>query len=158
MKDQYKMLRRADIVTLCVFRSTPQNIAKYADGVRDGSLITLSDEKGSVYHSFMVGKSTRGFLHDAAKMVRNLPKYKKHVHVGGMIKDVKKVRQLPADFFIDENGVVVDVVRGGLLTFERMEAFIPQDRRCKCYKKDCISPLCREKYEQILRENVIYAG
>jgi peroxiredoxin len=158
MKEQYKMLNRAGIVTLCVFRSPPSHIANYAASVHDHNLLTLSDEKGSVYKAYMVGKSASGFLRDAAKMIKNLPKYKKFVHPGGMAKGATKVTQLPADFLIDENGMIKRVVMGGLMTFEQLEEFIPKEKRCKCNKQDCISRTCREQYELIRKESEAMFG
>lgn len=56
--------------------------------------------------------------------------------------NVNKMRQLPADFLINEDGVIVDLFRAKQMSdhmpFERVEAIIPEEKRCKCNKKDCI--------------------
>ena len=70
--------------------------------------------------------------------------------------------QLPADFLIDEEGKIVDLFRAervaDSIPFERIEAFIPEDKRCKCNAKDCISSTCRKNYTEIRRESAIYTG
>lgn len=70
--------------------------------------------------------------------------------------NVNKMRQLPADFLINEDGVIVDLFRAKQMSdhmpFERVEAIIPEEKRCKCNKKDCIVPRCRQSYEAIRRE------
>ena len=98
----------------------------------------------------MIKKSTPGFFRDAVKMVANLPRYKRYVRVGGIVKDLHKVVQIPADFMINEDGVIVDLERGGLMGYERVEAFIPHSEKCTCCRKNCISPTCRQEY-QLLR-------
>ena len=78
-------------------------------------------------------------------MAQNKMKYKQFV-----------VAQLPATFMINEDGLVVDLFRADNLLdsmpFERLEAFIPDDKRCKCNKHDCIASRCRKEYEECKRE------
>ena len=64
---------------------------------------------------------------------------------------VSGMRLLPADFLIDESGVIVDLFRAESpakqhMPFERIEAFIPEGKRCRCNKRDCISPTCQRNY------------
>ena len=61
---------------------------------------------------------------------------------------INGMKLLPADFLINEDGIIVDIFRAdnissGHMPFSRIEAFIPESKRCKCYRKDCISPACR---------------
>ena len=62
---------------------------------------------------------------------------------------INGMKLLPADFLINEDGIIVDIFRADNFSsrhmpFERIEAcFIPESKRCKCYRKDCISPACR---------------
>ena len=63
---------------------------------------------------------------------------------------INGMKLLPADFLINEDGIIVDIFRADNnfssrhMPFERIEAcFIPESKRCKCYRKDCISPACR---------------
>mmetsp|Transcript_27221 Transcript_27221/g.56716 ORF Transcript_27221/g.56716 Transcript_27221/m.56716 type:complete len:161 (+) Transcript_27221:240-722(+) len=160
MKEQYKLYQRAGIVTICVFRSTPQNITKYAADVDHQLLLALADDKGVAYKSYMLGTSGSGFLRDALKMIMNITKYVGHVHIGGMIKDARKVTQIPGDFMIDEDGIIVDVERGGAIPAERLEVFIPKDKRCRCKKKECVWSHCREEYDLMRKEteNSIFLG
>mmetsp|Transcript_30747 Transcript_30747/g.55705 ORF Transcript_30747/g.55705 Transcript_30747/m.55705 type:complete len:90 (-) Transcript_30747:237-506(-) len=71
--------------------------------------------------------------------------------------NMSQARQLPAEFMIDEDGVIVDLFRAEKMIdhmpFERVEAFIPEGKRCRCNKKDCIVPRCRENYNQIRKES-----
>ena len=64
---------------------------------------------------------------------------------------------------IHENGIIVDLFIANKVTdsmmFERLEAFIPKNKRCKCNKKDCISPRCRETHDENRRQSkMIYMG
>jgi len=159
MKKQYAMLNRGGITTICVFRSTPTIVNKYVG--QTSSLIALSDTDGGTYARFTVGKSTTRFMQDGLKMMKNIRKYKDHIHVGGLMKEIHKGRQLPADFIIDEQGIIVDCAIGSkILDFERLESHIPKERRCNCNAKDCISPRCRETHAEILRESerMLYIG
>lgn len=134
---------------------------------------TLSDVKGSVYKQFQVKKQgiksiIKGTIDTVPKIFGKNGKYHPYFDVRLAAKD-KEGRaaastQLPADFLIDENGIIVDLLRSKKaddhMPFERIEAFIPKDKRCKCNKKDCISPACRENYEQIRKdaEAMLYCG
>ena len=123
---------------------------------------TLSDVKGSVYKQFQVKKHgfTRGFKM-GLKILRKDSIYYPYVDIKMAFKDYEGGNssryQLPADFLIDENGIIVDLFRAktsdGHMEFQRIEAFIPKDKTCKCNKKDCISPTCRENYEQIRQDS-----
>ena len=52
---------------------------------------------------------------------------------------MSKAAQLPADFMIDEDGVIVDLFQAKRFTdhmpFERVEEFIPEEKRCRCNRK-----------------------
>ena len=52
---------------------------------------------------------------------------------------MSKAAQLPADFMIDEDGVIVDLFQAKRFTdhmpFERVEEFIPEEKRCRCNGK-----------------------
>ena len=100
-------------------------------------------------------------------------KYKAYLHYGRAMRDVqgavtpngaKAQFQLPADFLIDENGIIVDLFRAQKpqdhMEFDRIEAFIPKDKRCKCNRENCISHSCRQNYEQIKKEaaSMLYMG
>lgn len=174
------MFKNAGVVTLCIFKSTPQNIARYnltshnkdsiAMSEKQGSgvfksFIALSDKKGSAFKSFMVGKSTRAAMQGAIEMIKNFGKYRQVIDISAMMKDASgatNMRQLPADFMINEDGIIVDLLRAESMndhmSFERVEAFIPEENRCRCNKKDCIVPRCRETYEEIKRGSQIFMG
>mmetsp|Transcript_44605 Transcript_44605/g.82735 ORF Transcript_44605/g.82735 Transcript_44605/m.82735 type:complete len:162 (-) Transcript_44605:379-864(-) len=161
------MLAKAGIVTICVFRSTPQNVKSYASH----ATLALSDKKGSVYETYRLkSKGLGGGLFGlAGHIFSNIRKYGKYIRPIGSVKDVmngdmKKVSQMPADFMIDEEGRIVDLFRAekysDQVTFDRVEAFIPEDKRCTCKKGECISPRCREEYRKI-KENAatfLYTG
>lgn len=151
---------------MCIFKSTPQNIAnvlyKGPAAGRSEKSFALSDSQGSVFRAFTVKKSTRAAIAGTINMVLNIRKYSKMLSVSAMMKDtngmmnVNKMRQLPADFLINEDGIIVDLFRAQQMSdhmpFERVEAIIPEEKRCRCNKKDCIVPRCRENYDAIRRE------
>ncbi len=134
---------------------------------------TLSDVKGSVYKKFQVkphgtiGGIKMGYS-SVHKIFKKKTKYYPYIDMKMIAKDKEggnesKI-QLPADFLIDENGIIVDLFRAkeiyDSMPFERIETFIPKEKRCKCNKKDCISIRCRENYEQIRKdaESMLYCG
>eukprot|EP00984_Skeletonema_dohrnii_P006767 scaffold2415_cov98-Skeletonema_dohrnii-CCMP3373.AAC.2 len=142
-----------------------------ADGTNEDTH-TLSDVKGSVYKKFQVKRmSVKGFISGMSllpKIMGKNGKYYSYFDTRMASKDnkggIKAKIQLPADFLIDENGIIVDVFRSETpqdhMEFERIEAFIPKEKRCSCNKEDCISPACRETYAQIKKdaEAMLYMG
>ena len=75
-------------------------------------------------------------------------------------KDAMKGGTLrPADILINEDGIIVDMFKAYEtpkqmhMPFDRIEAFIPEGKRCKCNQKDCISPNCRENWKEDMRRN-----
>ena len=80
---------------------------------------------------------------------KNWGKYKNYVHPKFMMKDasVGGMRLLPAQFLIDEEGIIVDLFRankmGETMPFERIEAFIPREKMCRCNESTCVSTQCR---------------
>lgn len=95
-------------------------------------------------------------------------KYKKFISTKSIMSDtagvdgLKGMNQLPADFLIDENGTIVDLLYATSfkehMPFDRLENFIPEGKRCNCNKKDCISTQCRQTYEEIRKENEAMFG
>lgn len=134
---------------------------------------TLSDAKGTVYKKFQVKPSSikASIISSFSllpKLFKKNGKYYEYFDTKMVSKDnkggMKAKLQLPADFLIDENGIIVDVCRSKnpqeYMGFERIEAFIPKGKRCKCNKKDCISRTCQENYEQIRKdaESMLFMG
>ena len=131
---------------------------------------TLSDRKGKVYGKFQVKGSTTPFR-VGKELMKNYGIYKQHLKMTNNMREtgpltgklgMKVATQLPADFLIDESGVIVDLFRAKSpqdhMPLERLEKFIPEGKRCKCNKKDCISSKCRETYEEIRKENEAMFG
>lgn len=163
LKQQAEFLKAAEITTLCIFRSTPPNITKNLQTKVGFGEHTLSDRQGKVYKAFQLKGSAKAIFTGSAEISNNMDKYKKFISVSASMKETKGVKglqaakQLPADFLIDEDGVIFDVYRSTSpqdhIPFERLEAFVPEGKRCKCNKKDCISSHCRETYEEIRKDN-----
>lgn len=162
------MFARAGVVMLCVFRSTPHYVAKYNSEVSEAGedSLTLSDEKGLVFKAFTVKKSPSAFIQLTVE-IKNYKKYQfEYMSIFNETRGTKgwsKGMQLPADFMIDENGVIVDLFRAKHVTehmpFERVEEFIPKEKRCRCNGKDCIVPRCRKNHEESRRQwEEIYTG
>ena len=162
LRQQASLLQKAEIVTLCIFRSVPTMLIRAADGTNEDTHI-LSDVNGSVYTKFQVKPNLKGSrIYRCMSYLPIFGKYSSYVDLKMMYKDLQgegrdaAKNQLPADFLIDDNGIIVDVFRSkepqDHMRFERIEAFIPKGKRCKCKKKDCISPTCRENYAQIRKE------
>eukprot|EP00985_Skeletonema_marinoi_P013693 scaffold6844_cov75-Skeletonema_marinoi.AAC.2 len=162
LRQRAALLQKAEIVTLCIFRSVPTMLIRAADGTNEDTHI-LSDVNGSVYTKFQVKPNLKGSrIYRCMSYLPIFGKYSSYVDLKMMYKDLQgegrdaAKNQLPADFLIDDNGIIVDVFRSkepqDHMRFERIEAFIPKGKRCKCKKKDCISPTCRENYAQIRKE------
>jgi len=162
-------LKAADIVTLCVFRSTQENVKKpnkdFGTEYDDGH--ALSDRKGRVYKEYQVKGSTKAMPEGMMEQFTN-KKYKKFISIKLVMSDtsgidgLKGMNQLPADFLIDENGTIVDLLYATSfkehMPFDRLEKFIPEGKRCNCNKKNCISTHCRQTYEEIRKENEAMFG
>uniref|UniRef100_A0A7S4K6H6 Uncharacterized protein n=1 Tax=Odontella aurita TaxID=265563 RepID=A0A7S4K6H6_9STRA len=77
----------------------------------------------------------------------------------GLVRKMRpegKLDTLPADFLIDETGIIVDTFQGrhfnDFLPWERIEAFIPKGCRCNCKSPECLSPTCRAHNEERKRQ------
>ena len=56
------MLARAGIVTVCIYRSTPEHVSQFAGKHVSARSLALSDRKGTVYDAFSVKRSTAAVL------------------------------------------------------------------------------------------------
>ena len=141
----------------------------YIIGTSDLDAHALSDRKGSVYNKFQVKTKSKAMITGSIELTKGMnSKYKQYFNFGAAMKETQgstgmsAAKQLPADFLIDESGVIVDLFRSTTpqdhMPFERLEKFIPEGKRCKCNKKDCISTICRETYEEIRKENEAMFG
>jgi len=156
MKQQSEMLARSGIVTITIVNSNPQYIGRLISPTLANCSIVLSDKKGSVYSTFELGQAS--LSHGPVVIAKNLKTLKPFLKTfatnlmdAGLNTTIMK--QLPADFMISEDGVIMDLLRAEKFTdhmsFDRIEACVPENRRCKCYTKDCLSPRCRKEYEEI---------
>lgn len=164
LRAQSDMLESAGIVNICIFGSTPYNIQKYASSGLNTGTLALSDKKGFVYKLFHFAKergAVFGFLYLSYTIFADIRKYGKWITIPGAVKDVVnsnagKMGRLPADFLIAEDGTISDLFRATTtadqMPFDRVEAFIPQEKRCKCNKETCISPRCRERHVQMMKQ------
>jgi len=170
MRRQAEMLARAGFVTVCIYRSTPEHVSQFAGKHVSARSLALSDRKGTVYDAFSVKRSTAAVLiRSWDKTLKDFSNMKQFWNLRDIAADTRKPgngshNQLPADFLIDENGLIADVFRAQKahqsMPFERIEAFIPDNKRCRCNKKDCISPRCRQQHEAIMKqaESSIFMG
>ena len=167
------MLQRADIDVISIFQSTPENVRKYLQRrTSRGDTFLLSDRKGKVYNAFSSNRKTSIVAAVyGLEMKKNALRYWKYVSLPALAKDVIDQRsgplsqaQLPAIFAVDKKGIIVDIFRAATLDdhmpFERLEAFIPESRRCKCNRKDCIASRYREMHAEIRQqaEAMIFTG
>jgi peroxiredoxin len=161
MQKYYDMMKKADIMVISVFRSTPENVANFASESIGEGMLALSDRKGSVYKSYNIQNPLKAFIAGEVDGTINFrKKYKRFFRWSGL-RDMNMggVRLRPADILINEDGIVVDLFRAFdepnqlSMPFDRIEAFIPEERRCRCNKKDCISPKCRANWKENERRN-----
>ena len=155
MNKQYEMLKKGGIIIICIFNSLPSMICNFAS--ETSGVIALCDRKKTAYKKYSVKESTKAILqYEKEVLVSNSKKYKpyfapfkimkKDFHLGG-------VRILPADFLINETGHIVDLFRSkdpynSHIPFDRLEAFVPESRRCKCNMNDCWTIRCKENYKE----------
>ncbi|KAL9178518.1 hypothetical protein ACHAXT_001856 [Thalassiosira profunda] len=152
MERHYDMLKRGGITVICVFNSLPDMINNFAS--ETSAVVALSDRDKKAYKQYRVKESTKAYFQYEAEVYRNPQRYKPFTKSWQLLKKdmfLGGVRVLPADFLIDEAGVVVDLFRAqdpwkDHIPLERLEAFIPEARRCKCNKSDCWTVQCRENH------------
>jgi peroxiredoxin len=154
-------LEKAGIINISIFPSAPAAIKKYARKEKIEDNVVLSDEKATVYKNFQVKKKTKAIFVGGAEILGNMKRYAKYIHQADINKEfadknVGRSMHLPADFLINEEGIIVDLFRAQKptdhMSIERIEAFIPKERRCKCNGKECLFPGCRREYEIIRKE------
>lgn len=164
LKQQTDFLNEAGIATISIFASEPKNITKFAKSNMSTGMLVLSDMDRKVYTSFQVKRmklpvGVATHLREASKK-----KYQNFVPSNELTRSDMDQRKkgfqrgllLPADFLIDVDGIIVDLFRAkrtsDFMAIDRIEAFIPEDKRCKCQRKDCVFPRCRQKYEEIMED------
>ena len=142
------------LYTFLLHRHTPDYITKFASESMGDGVLALSDKKGTVYSQYKVGKSARAKLSGEIDKVKNWDKYKRFFKFSGM-KDANMGSRLrPADFLINEDGIIVDMYRAfdlpkqPCMPFDRIEAFMPPGKQCTCAKQDCVSPTCRKHWQE----------
>mmetsp|Transcript_5022 Transcript_5022/g.11062 ORF Transcript_5022/g.11062 Transcript_5022/m.11062 type:complete len:176 (+) Transcript_5022:289-816(+) len=173
MKQQSEFLKRAGITSICIFRSMPAQVEKCLSGIGDSDSLLLCDRKGVAYDSFHLKKTPLAAIHSRRRVMNGRKTiYKKYYNDANISKDwrgkdgVKAVMQLPADFCIDELGIIVDVFRAGAentqdhMPLERIKAFVPPEKRCRCSKRSCMFSSCRQRYEEIMNDaaSMLYTG
>mmetsp|Transcript_25835 Transcript_25835/g.46809 ORF Transcript_25835/g.46809 Transcript_25835/m.46809 type:complete len:251 (+) Transcript_25835:121-873(+) len=167
MKQQSEMLTRLGIVTITIVNSNPEYIGRLISPKLDNYSIILSDKKGSVYSTFDLGKTSSPTLGLGLKNMKTLKPFMKATAMDMMMDagfNTAILKQLPADFMISEDGVIMDLLRAetGLdhMSFARIEACVPDNKRCRCYTKDCLSPRCRKEYDEIRKDAtaLLYVG
>lgn len=149
-------------MTICIFASAPHSVEKYiTSSASDPPMITLCDPKNNVYEAYQVILASGMKLFRAGVELMNMRKYKNFVAWDDNSKE-GSVKQLPAVFLIEENGVVTDIFRAetfsGTIPFDRVESFIPEEKRCRCNKQHCLHSKCRNNYEDIRRDSAIFMG
>jgi peroxiredoxin Q/BCP len=129
MKTRYASLHSKGLEVITVFESTIENLVKGA-GSATPPFLMLSNPARDMYQLYAVESSVAGFARTVAKKLDQAWQFKsaiKQVEVG------QTVTRMPADFLIDEKGVI-DVVHYGTdagdhLSFETIEAWLATKRQ-----------------------------
>ena len=147
MRQQTDLFKKAGVVTLSVYQSTPENVKRYGPASESDTSLALSDTKGHAFKKFMLPKSLRAAVGGSFAILAQ-SRFRRFIKLLNALRDacwgtnMDMIRQLPGDFMINEDGVIVDLFRAekmiDQMPFDRVEAFIPEENRCKCNKKDCI--------------------
>lgn len=159
MQKQYDMMKKAGILVISIFSSTPEAISQFASESIGEGMLALSDRNNRVYKQYKLNKSKwpKAFISGQADGITGWrKKYSKFCKFSkSYFKDSMKGGTLrPADILINEEGIIVDMFKAyetpkhQHMPFERIEAFIPESKRCKCNQNDCISPKCRQNWKE----------
>ena len=163
MRKQYEMLRKAGILIICIFRSTPENISEFASESVGEGMLALSDRNGEVYKKYKVKNTLKAFIDGEVEVMGNWGKIYKRFFKRNILKDASMGGRVlrPADFLINEDGIIVDLYQAFeepkqmSMPFDRIEAFIPEGKRCRCNTKNCISPNCRDNWKKDMSETAV---
>lgn len=155
-----EMLEKAGIVMISIFRSKNEDVAKHSARL-EGS-VALGDQKGRTHGQFQTRKASLLKLNFQSMVDRKLgKKLKPYTNWPAMKEAMRETRgknwilakQLPAEFLIDEEGMIFDLFRAKKIddhmSFERIEAFIPEEKRCACNEPDCISSRCQKEHNEL---------
>mmetsp|Transcript_38275 Transcript_38275/g.57308 ORF Transcript_38275/g.57308 Transcript_38275/m.57308 type:complete len:224 (-) Transcript_38275:544-1215(-) len=160
MREQADYLRERGIFIICIFASKANSIARWVESQEKSPFLLLSDKEMVTYKRFKSRYSWKKanaagiWVHKAKKELkgRGIPFSIKQVP----LTKPKPVYVVPSDFLIDENGKIADAYHSvkfqDMMSWERIEAFIPKNMRCKCNGKDCLSTECRVNYKEIMAE------
>ena len=165
LKKQNDFLQAANIKVICIYTSAPLNLKMFSIGEMRSSFLLLSDPKMTAYKAYHIKRSSWGAIVGGFRASRDS-------NMQGWIKDNipkvvlsttrDKLNVIPADFLINEEGIIVDLfqsnIQGKSIPWERIEIFIPKNCRCKCNLKDCLSLTCRNNYEEIRKSFGVYMG
>uniref|UniRef100_A0A6U6KRI9 Uncharacterized protein n=1 Tax=Odontella aurita TaxID=265563 RepID=A0A6U6KRI9_9STRA len=157
-KKQNNYLKAAGIKVICIFQSPPESLRLSLLKEKTTPFIMLADPKRTVYKKYQVRRSKVGILLGAVNAVSSgkTMQIAKFITKKSM-KSEGKVDSLPADFLIDETGVIVDMIQArhvnDFMPWERIEAFIPEGCRCNCEHPECLSPTCRAYNEERIRQS-----
>lgn len=162
MKLQTRNLMQVGIVSICIYQSN-KDFLQYAVKVGNDALL-LSDKKGRTFQDYVEVKGVAAVRMGTQLYVKNPRRYLDWYAPGTNTMTVVKDKYgnmtgpgySPANFLINEEGVIEDLFRSenviDTIPFERIEAFVPEDKKCQCNTKDCIFSQCKKNYETIKKE------
>jgi peroxiredoxin Q/BCP len=116
----------AGLTVIAVFQSSAESMAKYVAG-QEPPFVLVSDPEEATYAQFGVRSSKLGFL--APTNVAGLARAASVGFLPGRMEGT--IDRVPADFLIDEAGVIQDVFYGKTIAdhigFDRVDAFLAND-------------------------------
>lgn len=119
---RYPGYKDAGVEVLAVFQSSTESMAQYVAG-QEPDFVLVSNPEEDLYAAYAVGSSKLGFI--APTNVGGLVKAASVGFLPGRMEGT--IVRIPADFLIDENGVVVDVFYGKTIAdhidFARVDRF-----------------------------------
>jgi len=129
--------------------------------------LLLSDSKLKVYKLYKYQTSWK----KAAKLDAWIKKSADMLNERGFIQSIydifplskpKTLSIVPSDFLINEEGRIEDIHHSekmqDMISWERIEAFAPEEMKCGCNRKDCLSAECRATYEEIQKTTFIFGA
>lgn len=162
MKLQTRNLMQVGIVSICIYQSN-KDFLQYAVKIGNDALL-LADRKGKTFEDYVEAKGIAAVRMAQELYYKNPRRYLDWYAPGTNTVTVGKDKfgkmsatgYSPANFLINEEGVIEDLFRSDnvldSIPFERIEAFVPEDKKCQCNQRDCLFTHCKDNYECIQKE------
>eukprot|EP00565_Helicotheca_tamesis_P006967 CAMPEP_0185729590 /NCGR_PEP_ID=MMETSP1171-20130828/6466_1 /TAXON_ID=374046 /ORGANISM="Helicotheca tamensis, Strain CCMP826" /LENGTH=227 /DNA_ID=CAMNT_0028398467 /DNA_START=15 /DNA_END=698 /DNA_ORIENTATION=+ len=170
LREQADYLRCRGVVVISIFTSPPDAVARWVESQVKTPFLLLADPKMVCYRAYDTRNSWENTINSKNESRKMMKELKRRGICTSPLRILrccpkvspKKFTQVPADYLIDEKGIIFDVHHAenyyDRISWERIDAFIPENMKCKCNRKDCLSDECRANHEEIVKQNLCIFG